>query len=139
MLLRPSALGIPLRPVSAKPPTTILRGLRIPSPRAMHDGPRFSPGTDESSASPALDALLSPSGGRWTLAKEGEALERSFRFKTFAKTWVGWRSSIAPPPSGSLDKGFVLLSHSRPPQDFMTAVALQCKLKNHHPEWSNVG
>lgn len=23
-------------------------------------------------------------------------------------------------------------------QDFMTAVALQCKLKNHHPEWSNV-
>ena len=21
----------------------------------------------------------------------------------------------------------------------MTAVALQCKLKNHHPEWSNVG
>ena len=24
------------------------------------------------------------------------------------------------------------------PQDFMTAVALQCKIKNHHPEWSNV-
>lgn len=24
-------------------------------------------------------------------------------------------------------------------QDFMTAVSLQCKLKNHHPEWSNVG
>lgn len=23
-------------------------------------------------------------------------------------------------------------------QDFMTAVALQCKIKNHHPEWSNV-
>jgi hypothetical protein len=23
-------------------------------------------------------------------------------------------------------------------QDFMTAVSLQCKLKNHHPEWSNV-
>lgn len=22
-------------------------------------------------------------------------------------------------------------------QDFMTAVSLQCKLKNHHPEWSN--
>lgn len=21
----------------------------------------------------------------------------------------------------------------------MTAVSLQCKLKNHHPEWSNVG
>ena len=24
------------------------------------------------------------------------------------------------------------------PQDFMTAVSLQCKVKNHHPEWSNV-
>lgn len=23
-------------------------------------------------------------------------------------------------------------------QDFMTAVSLQCKVKNHHPEWSNV-
>lgn len=23
-------------------------------------------------------------------------------------------------------------------QDFMTAVALQAKIKNHHPEWSNV-
>lgn len=23
-------------------------------------------------------------------------------------------------------------------KDFMTAVSLQCKLKNHHPEWSNV-
>lgn len=23
-------------------------------------------------------------------------------------------------------------------QDFMTAVSLQCKIKNHHPEWSNV-
>lgn len=36
-------------------------------------------------------------------------MERRFKFKTFAKTW-----------------------------DFMTAVSLQCKLKNHHPEWSNV-
>jgi len=23
-------------------------------------------------------------------------------------------------------------------QDFMTTVSLQCKIKNHHPEWSNV-
>jgi hypothetical protein len=23
-------------------------------------------------------------------------------------------------------------------QDFMTAVSLQCKIRNHHPEWSNV-
>lgn len=50
--------------------------------------PRFSQGTDETSANSALGGLLSTSGGRWTLAKEGEALERTFKFKTFAKTWV---------------------------------------------------
>ncbi|KND93114.1 Pterin-4-alpha-carbinolamine dehydratase [Tolypocladium ophioglossoides CBS 100239] len=71
--------------------------------------PRFSSGTNEATVSRALAPLLSTSGGRWTLASDGRALERSFKFKTFAKTW-----------------------------DFMTAVSLQCKVKNHHPEWSNV-
>lgn len=47
--------------------------------------------------------------GKWTLTDDGQGIERPFKFKTFAKTW-----------------------------DFMTAVSLQCKLKNHHPEWSNV-
>jgi 4a-hydroxytetrahydrobiopterin dehydratase len=54
----------------------------------MHTAPRFSQGVDEVSATSALGGLLSQSGGRWTLAKEGEALERTFKFKTFAKTWV---------------------------------------------------
>lgn len=71
--------------------------------------PRFSTGADPAALEPSLAPLLTTNGGRWTLAAEGEALEREFKFKTFAKTW-----------------------------DFMTAVALQCKLKNHHPEWSNV-
>ncbi|KAF4513668.1 hypothetical protein G6O67_000910 [Ophiocordyceps sinensis] len=70
--------------------------------------PRLSSGTDADAVAPALAALLAP-GGRWTLAADGQALERSFKFKTFAKTW-----------------------------DFMTAVSLQCKVRNHHPEWSNV-
>lgn len=50
--------------------------------------PRFSPGTDATAVTPALNTLLSSSGGRWALAADGEALERSFKFKTFAKTWV---------------------------------------------------
>ncbi|KAH8173138.1 pterin 4 alpha carbinolamine dehydratase domain-containing protein [Sarocladium implicatum] len=75
----------------------------------MSSSPRFASGTDAAALTPVVTPLLSTSGGRWTLAAEGEALERSFKFKTFAKTW-----------------------------DFMTAVSLQCKLKNHHPEWSNV-
>ncbi|KAK4235530.1 pterin 4 alpha carbinolamine dehydratase-domain-containing protein [Achaetomium macrosporum] len=71
--------------------------------------PRFSAGADPAALEASLAPLLTSNGGRWALAAEGEALEREFKFKTFAKTW-----------------------------DFMTAVALQCKLKNHHPEWSNV-
>ncbi|KAL2128323.1 hypothetical protein VTI74DRAFT_9351 [Chaetomium olivicolor] len=71
--------------------------------------PRPSAGADYSALLEALNPLLVTNGGRWKLAAEGEAIEREFKFKTFAKTW-----------------------------DFMTAVALQCKIKNHHPEWSNV-
>ncbi|KAG6320320.1 hypothetical protein E4U22_003460 [Claviceps purpurea] len=54
--------------------------------------PRFSPGTNESATTAALTPLLAASstgsGGKWTLAANGEALERSFKFKNFAKTWV---------------------------------------------------
>ncbi|KLU82733.1 hypothetical protein MAPG_01802 [Magnaporthiopsis poae ATCC 64411] len=74
---------------------------------AMDSKPRpmYSAGSDAAQ----LDAALAPLLGRWVLTADGGGLERSFRFKTFAKTW-----------------------------DFMTAVSLQCKIKNHHPEWSNV-
>ncbi|KAI0019530.1 transcriptional coactivator/pterin dehydratase [Xylariomycetidae sp. FL0641] len=73
--------------------------------------PSFSAGADQAALDNALQPLLSSAGhgGRWALIPGGEGVERTFKFKTFAKTW-----------------------------DFMTAVALQCKLKNHHPEWSNV-
>ncbi|KAF5237030.1 hypothetical protein FANTH_11017 [Fusarium anthophilum] len=49
--------------------------------------PQFSAGTDAASVTPALKALTSESG-RWTLTKDGAALERQFKFKTFSKTWV---------------------------------------------------
>ncbi|KAH8889844.1 transcriptional coactivator/pterin dehydratase [Thozetella sp. PMI_491] len=74
--------------------------------------PVFSAGQEDLEAlDSSLSTLMSSTGagGRWALTSSGEGLERSFKFKTFAKTW-----------------------------DFMTAVSLQCKLKNHHPEWSNV-
>ncbi|KAG5920570.1 hypothetical protein E4U53_003901 [Claviceps sorghi] len=53
--------------------------------------PRFSSGTDEPATTAALTPLLasSPEDKRkWMLTCDGEALERSFKFKTFAKTWV---------------------------------------------------
>ncbi|KAI1325495.1 transcriptional coactivator/pterin dehydratase [Xylariaceae sp. FL0255] len=80
---------------------------------AMASGikPSFSAGADETKLSDALQSLVGSAGngGRWVLTPSGQGLERSFKFKNFGKTW-----------------------------DFMTAVSLQCKLKNHHPEWSNV-
>ncbi|KAI1394102.1 transcriptional coactivator/pterin dehydratase [Hypoxylon trugodes] len=77
----------------------------------MATSAQFSAGVDETALTRSLEPLLASAGrgGRWALIPGGEGLERNFKFKTFAKTW-----------------------------DFMTAVSLQCKLKNHHPEWSNV-
>ena len=59
--------------------------------------PRFSTGTDEAKAAQDVKPLLSTEGGRWTLAADGQALERSFKFKTFGKTWVCyfWCTNVA--------------------------------------------
>jgi 4a-hydroxytetrahydrobiopterin dehydratase len=53
--------------------------------------PVFSKGTaDVDALSQRLNPLLTSNGGRWTLTNGGEALERTFKFKTFAKTWVSY-------------------------------------------------
>lgn len=49
--------------------------------------PRFSPGTNEAAATETVSGLVAPKG-RWALTKDGQALERTFKFKTFNKTWV---------------------------------------------------
>ncbi|KAK0643568.1 pterin 4 alpha carbinolamine dehydratase-domain-containing protein [Cercophora newfieldiana] len=74
--------------------------------------PKFSAGTVPADAETALAPLLTSGGGRWSLTADGEGLERTFKFTGFAKAWVYF--------------------------DFMTAVSIQCKIKKHHPEWSNV-
>ncbi|EMC92823.1 hypothetical protein BAUCODRAFT_77486 [Baudoinia panamericana UAMH 10762] len=45
----------------------------------------------------------------WKACSHGQAVERHFTFKTFAKTWA-----------------------------FMDEVAAECKKQRHHPEWRNV-
>ncbi|WDK11653.1 pterin-4-alpha-carbinolamine dehydratase family protein [Colletotrichum graminicola] len=100
--------------VASSSPRPVQQPHRRPHRRAMSTTPtapaqataRFSQGSDEASLSATLETLLG--AGRWALVNDGEAVERSFKFKNFAKTW-----------------------------DFMTAVSLQCKIHNHHPEWSN--
>lgn len=98
--------------------------------------PNFSPGSDAAALGTALDKLVSRSEAPWHLTPTGEGVERSFRFKTFAKTWVSALVS-RPCPITPWFHG-VVCSRLGSDQDFMTAVSLQCKLKNHHPEWSNV-
>lgn len=75
---------------------------------AMAPQPKFAEGSDEAALTRDLDRLVS-GGGRWALTDDGQGVQRSFKFKTFAKNW-----------------------------DFMAAVSLRCKFNNHHPEWSNV-
>ena len=50
--------------------------------------PQFSANTDAATLEIFLSPLLVTNGGRWSLTMEGQALEREFKFKTFAKTWV---------------------------------------------------
>lgn len=50
--------------------------------------PRFASGSDVESLSYFISPLLKANGGRWALGMDGQALEREFKFKTFAKTWV---------------------------------------------------
>ncbi|KZL70220.1 pterin-4-alpha-carbinolamine dehydratase family protein [Colletotrichum tofieldiae] len=102
-----SAAASPSRPVQQRHRRPHPRTMSTTSAAPAQAKPRFSQGSDEASLSSTLETLLG--GGRWALVNDGEAVERSFKFKNFAKTW-----------------------------DFMTAVSLQCKTHNHHPEWSNV-
>ncbi|OAA64251.1 pterin-4-alpha-carbinolamine dehydratase [Niveomyces insectorum RCEF 264] len=123
LVASPSAAAAALRPafVRSRPPSASVRrtmSTAPPPPPQPPTPPRIvaSSEAEAEAVRAALQRLLpsspaSSSGppGRWSLTATGDGVERSFRFKNFTKTW-----------------------------DFMTAVALQCKLKNHHPEWSNV-
>jgi 4a-hydroxytetrahydrobiopterin dehydratase len=49
--------------------------------------PAFSANADIPSLTASLSPLLRPNG-RWQLTPKGNGVERSFKFKTFKKTWV---------------------------------------------------
>lgn len=57
----------------------------------------------------SVKSLVSETGGRWSLTRNSDGLEREFKFKTFKKTW-----------------------------EFMNLVAAEAARVKHHPEWSNV-
>ena len=60
----------------------------LPKMASSVASPHFSAGSDSDTAGKTLALLLTSGGGRWMLTENGEGLERTFKFKTFAKTWV---------------------------------------------------
>ena len=58
---------------------------------------------------PEQTAALLEAHPEWSLAREGKAIARTFRFKDFSEAW-----------------------------GFMNRVALLAEAQDHHPEWFNV-
>jgi 4a-hydroxytetrahydrobiopterin dehydratase len=50
--------------------------------------PAYSLDSDTEIISNALATLLRSGGGRWSLTPTGNGLQRTFKFKSFKKTWV---------------------------------------------------
>jgi len=50
--------------------------------------PTFSSNYDPEQGMKDLNPLLKSNGGKWGLIESGKGVERSFKFKTFKKTWV---------------------------------------------------
>jgi hypothetical protein len=54
----------------------------------MSTSPLFSSNYNLEKGSKDIEPLLRASGGKWSLIESGKGVERSFKFKTFKKTWV---------------------------------------------------
>lgn len=59
-----------------------------PKMSATTPQPVFSSSYDPTQATKDLSPLLRGTGGKWGLIDSGKGVERSFKFKTFKKTWV---------------------------------------------------
>ncbi|KMU90519.1 hypothetical protein CIHG_08408 [Coccidioides immitis H538.4] len=117
LLLRPHIFSKPTAsPFRNRPLSTVnvkqSRPMSLaPSSSGPSSNPRiqYSEGCDPSVAQPELEALLSKEAGRWELCQDAQGIKREYRFKSFKKAWA-----------------------------FMSAVAEQCSVEKHHPEWTNV-
>ena len=105
-------------------------------PQVPSSQPVFSSNYDPKQGAKDLEPLLKldegGNDGKWTLIASGKGLERSFKFKTFKKTWVSDFPYI--------DSLIVLRRNkaNRTQQEFMNLIAPECGVQKHHPEWSNV-
>lgn len=86
-----SRLRIPIGIPNFAPVRQPRFGLRAKSSMTR---PKFSAGSDEEALEEALSGILSNSGGRWAMTSTGEGLERTFKFKTFSRTWVSHPETV---------------------------------------------
>jgi hypothetical protein len=82
-----------------KPPNphpNLTRFLASSRKMSTQTSPTFSSNYSPEQRTKDLSPLLRGNGGRWSLIESGKGVERSFKFKTFKKTWV--RVSLLHPP-----------------------------------------
>lgn len=95
-------------------------------------------GQNEAEIWKSLQPLLREAGGRWSVTDDRKGIHAVFQFKGFERTWVSNTVKISldfwVPIGEQLEVGLIRLDA----KEFMSAVADQCKLENHHPQWTNV-
>jgi hypothetical protein len=93
-----SILLTPFKPPKPKQfPTRFVTSTRRMSTQPT---PTFSSNYTPEQGTKDLFPLLKSNGGKWLLIESGKGVERSFKFKTFKKTWVcplSFTSSFLPP------------------------------------------
>lgn len=99
--------------------------------------PRFAADSDPAALETFLAPLLVANGGRWTLTMEGQALEREFKFKTFAKTWVSYtrtHTSLYPSLTAQHHAPFQRTYHFGPESLFSENIEREAVSANHHDD-----
>lgn len=69
-------------------PSLVIRSFSTCKMSTISAEPVFSSSYDPQQGSKDLEPLLRAQGGKWSLIESGKGVERSFKFKTFKKTWV---------------------------------------------------
>jgi 4a-hydroxytetrahydrobiopterin dehydratase len=80
--------GLPTSFQHSKPHAKLALFLTLSRKMSSQPSPTFSSNYSPEQGTKDLSPLLKAIGGKWVLTESGKGVERSFKFKTFKKTWV---------------------------------------------------
>jgi hypothetical protein len=80
--------GLPTSFQHSKPHAKLALFLTLSRKMSSRPSPTFSSNYSPEQGTKDLSPLLKANGGKWVLTESGKGVERSFKFKTFKKTWV---------------------------------------------------